>query len=187
MSFLFELQEHKLASACVGIAVLVSSVIVALIVLQSNSTADDVQGLDEFNAITANFTQRIELAFNQTLIPLDILTALYSGFDFDQSDFVHFLDSLAVANSNFIQGQLSLPFRLFCFACTDVEMVKGDHVRSVRGSRRGRSVRRPHSIGELHTEFHDIQYQHCSRRRSQRAQPAASTRLNMVGVTECDL
>ena len=65
------LQEHKLASICAACAVLLSAVIIAFIVLESIATWADVNGKASFEAITNSFTQRIESAFNASLLQME--------------------------------------------------------------------------------------------------------------------
>jgi hypothetical protein len=88
--------EFKLAFASLILATTLSVVIIAFIVLESIRTSADVQDTAEFDAITGNFTQRIETAFNTSLVTLEVLVGLFTSFPVNQRLFSNFLNPLAV-------------------------------------------------------------------------------------------
>jgi hypothetical protein len=100
MTYQFSPQEHKLVSACIATAVALSAVIIALIAVQSGVTAADIQGVTSFNAITTNFTHRIEVAVNESLLQIGVLNSLFSVFQVDHQCCVYFLSGIPNVTTN---------------------------------------------------------------------------------------
>jgi hypothetical protein len=110
MSFLLIFQEHKLASACVTFAVALTTLVIALLILQADATSADLQGVVAFDAVTTNFTSRIETAFNASLVPLEVLASLCGVFNMSQFLFQNFLNQLPELTQTLLTPGLVITF-----------------------------------------------------------------------------
>jgi hypothetical protein len=177
MSFFVFVTEHKLAGACVAFAVAISAVIVALIVLVAQSTISDIQGEDQFNAITSSFCNGIEDGINRSLLLMEVVAALFSTFDVKNTFFQAFLAGLPeIAMSEISWAALVMPDQVAQFeANLTNEVCRGRVCCDTIFSRNGRLYRdlpiipftiRRILLWHLHRRMREFTFQVCGRFRS---------------------
>jgi hypothetical protein len=94
-------QRQKLATACILFAVATAIVTIAFIILTAEAISNNTSGVAAFNAITNNFTTKIESVFNASLLELQVVGGLFTVLaQINNQVFAEFLDVVPLVNNN---------------------------------------------------------------------------------------